>query len=385
MAYNLIKKYPENFSKDITDVISALTLKHGEKPILIGSGAGKLNYPSDFDLMQAIPLEVGGDRAPILEDLQEVIGKILKMKGIYIGDIKSGELPYLKVVPDDISAKNYDAYRPLMIKKLNKMKKDGCITKDEHKEAVGLLQPNLTEMDIYIIKHDIRFEVIRWTAEDILNGCVNYRGHKIGFYDYLIGQSLTKIDVISWLNGIRYNEITMVYVFTKNGKPINKAMEDFEAIIIEQMPYLIYKEKYMKIAKRIGSIEKLQREPIVSIQKKLYKLFNSDLARLNQVISDITALQYIIENVRVVPEERFEYEIDQIKYRLGVMTNHKYLKKQNVVIRLLDELEKDVVSLDLLEKLHDILLGVLEPEVKKYLKKMGLLPVPQRYLPLNIK
>ena len=385
MAYNLIKKYPENFSKDITDVISALTLKHGEKPILIGSGAGKLNYPSDFDLMQAIPLEVGGDRAPILEDLQEVIGKILKMKGIYIGDIKSGELPYLKVVPDDISAKNYDAYRPLMIKKLNKMKKDGCITKDEHKEAVGLLQPNLTEMDIYIIKHDIRFEVIRWTAEDILNGCVNYRGHKIGFYDYAFGQSLTKIDIISWLNGIRYNEITMVYVFTKNGKPINKAMEDFEAIIIEQMPYLIYKEKYMKIAKRIGSIEKLQREPIVSIQKKLYKLFNSDLARLNQVISDITALQYIIENVRVVPEERFEYEIDQIKYRLGVMTNHKYLKKQNVVIRLLDELEKDVVSLDLLEKLHDILLGVLEPEVKKYLKKMGLLPVPQRYLPLNIK
>ena len=385
MAYNLIKKYPENFSKDITDVISALTLKHGEKPILIGSGAGKLNYPSDFDLMQAIPLEVGGDRAPILEDLQEVIGKILKMKGIYIGDIKSGELPYLKVVPDDISAKNYDAYRPLMIKKLNKMKKDGCITKDEHKEAVGLLQPNLTDIDIYIIKHDIRFEVIRWTAEDILNGCVNYRGHKIGFYDYAFGQSLTKIDIISWLNGIRYNEITMVYVFTKNGKPINKAMEDFEAIIIEQMPYLIYKEKYMKIAKRIGSIEKLQREPIVSIQKKLYKLFNSDLARLNQVISDITALQYIIENVRVVPEERFEYEIDQIKYRLGVMTNHKYLKKQNVVIRLLDELEKDVVSLDLLEKLHDILLGVLEPEVKKYLKKMGLLPVPQRYLPLNIK
>ena len=385
MAYNLIKKYPENFSKDITDVISALTLKHGEKPILIGSGAGKLNYPSDFDLMQAIPLEVGGNRAPILEDLQEVIGKILKMKGIYIGDIKSGELPYLKVVPDDISAKNYDAYRPLMIKKLNKMKKDGCITKDEHKEAVGLLQPNLTDIDIYIIKHDIRFEVIRWTAEDILNGCVNYRGHKIGFYDYAFGQSLTKIDVISWLNGIRYNEITMVYVFTKNGKPINKAMEDFEAIIIEQMPYLIYKEKYMKIAKRIGSIEKLQREPIVSIQKKLYKLFNSDLARLNQVISDITALQYIIENVRVVPEERFEYEIDQIKYRLGVMTNHKYLKKQNVVIRLLDELEKDVVSLDLLEKLHDILLGVLEPEVKKYLKKMGLLPVPQRYLPLNIK
>lgn len=385
MAYNLIKKYPENFSKDITDVISALTLKHGEKPILIGSGAGKLNYPSDFDLMQAIPLEVGGNRAPILEDLQEVIGKILKMKGIYIGDIKSGELPYLKVVPDDISAKNYDAYRPLMIKKLNKMKKDGCITKDEHKEAVGLLQPNLTDIDIYIIKHDIRFEVIRWTAEDILNGCVNYRGHKIGFYDYAFGQSLTKIDIISWLNGIRYNEITMVYVFTKNGKPINKAMEDFEAIIIEQMPYLIYKEKYMKIAKRIGSIEKLQREPIVSIQKKLYKLFNSDLARLNQVISDITALQYIIENVRVVPEERFEYEIDQIKYRLGVMTNHKYLKKQNVVIRLLDELEKDVVSLDLLEKLHDILLGVLEPEVKKYLKKMGLLPVPQRYLPLNIK
>ena len=376
MAYKLTKFYPENFSKDITSIIDAITFKHGARPFLIGSGSAKLNYPSDFDLMQSVPAS-----KTILGDFQEVIRKLLKIKGIYIGDIKSGEIPYLKVIPDDIKAGNYNHYRPFMIEKLNKMVNDKCITKEEHKEAVALLQPNLTEMDIYIIKHEIRFEVIRWKAEDILKGYVNYRGHKIGFYDYLIGQSLTKIDVIAWLNGIRYNEITMVYVFTKGGKPINTSLEDFEAVIIEQMPYLIYKEKYMKIAKRIGSIEKMHKDPNVAIQKKLYKLFNSDLARLNQVISDITALQFLIENIKVVPKARFEYEIDQIKFRLGNMTNHRYLKKENIVIKLLDELENDVVSLDLLEDLHNTLLGILEPEVRKYLKKIGLIPIPPQYFP----
>jgi hypothetical protein len=100
-------------------------------------------------------------------------------------------------------------------------------------------------MDITIIKHDIRYEVIRWKPKDILNGFVIYRKHKVDFNKYLYGDNTTKIDVITWVNGIRYSECTMIYFFMKNGKPTNSMALDIEGAIKNEMPYLLYKKKYM--------------------------------------------------------------------------------------------------------------------------------------------
>lgn len=375
-AYKLTKFYPENFSKDITRIVKAITFTHGKPPFLYGSGAYKINYPSDFDLAQEVPVSKN-----ILNDFQEVIRRLLKIKGIYIGDIKSGEIPDLKVIDDDLSSKNYNAKRPVMINKINKLAKDKCISNEEKNEALKLLIPNLTEMDIYILEHDLRFEVIRWKPTDILKGFVKYRGHKIDFYDYLIGDSMTKIDIISWLNGIRYNEVTMVYNFTKNGEPVNSKFGNIELALLDQIPYLLHKKKYMKICKRINSIERASLKPKKLTLSRLYRLFKSDLGLLNQVLSDISAIEFLVENVRVIPKEKFEFEIDQIKFRLGNMTNSKYLKKQHIIIKLLDEVEKDVMDLDLLKTLEADLSEILQSEVLKEMKKWKLFPIPAEYLP----
>ena len=380
MAYKQVKKYPENFADDITKIVKALTLDGGEQPFLYGSGSYKIDYPSDYDLAQDIPTEKYGKNG-ILRDLQKVIDRLMKQSNIYIGDIKSGEIPDFKVIDDDINEKNYNTKRPVMISKLKSLYKKKVITKEEYDESIKLLQPDLKEMDIYVIKHDIRYEVIRWKPADILKGFVVYRGKKIPFDKYLLGDSMTKIDVIAWVNGIRYNEITMVYVFSKNGEIINKKFGNIELALMEQIPYLLYKGMYMKICKRINSIERASENPNKLLLRRLYKLFTSDLGLLNQVISDISALQYLMENVKSISKSKFEFELDQMKTRLGNMTNVKYIKKENVIKRLLDQLESDVVDMKVLEDLDETLRAILQTEVLKQMKKWKLYPIPNEYMP----
>jgi hypothetical protein len=239
-------------------------------------------------------------------------------------------------------------------------------------------------MDIYILKHEIRYEVIRWKAKDILNGFVNYRGFKIHFNDYLLGDSITKIDAIAWINGIRYNEITMVYNFTKDNKPVNNRFQNLIVDILGQMPFLLYERKYMKICKRINSIERAFNNPDENLLIILNKLFNSSLGRLNQVISDISVLEYLIDNVSILSEKKFNMEIDQIRYRLGDMTNKKYLQYQDKVLKLLNIIDKDVLDFDALEKLRVELFEILETETLNFMKENNLFPLPYKYLPRNI-
>lgn len=380
MAYKLDKFYPENFSSDLTTIVDALTLKHGKQPFLYGSARYKIDYPSDYDLGQEVPVSNF-----ILKDMQDVIKKILKMKDIFIGDIKCGEIPELKVIDDDLTVDNYNAKRPIMIKKLNSMFANKCITKEERDESIALLKPSLPIMDIFIIKHEIRYEVIRWKPQDILNGYVNYRGHKINFYDYLFDLNVTKIDVIAWLNGVRYNEITMMYVFTKKNKALNIDFNRGKVDLKKQIVYLLYQKKYMKICKRINTIERENEKPNPYLLDILNRLFNSNLGRLNQILSDITALAFLIENVKVLPKAKFEYEIDQMKYRLGNMTNKKYLENQDKVLKLLAIVEKDVVDIDALDKLRMEIFELLESETLKFMKEYGLYPIPPEYLPAELQ
>jgi len=379
MAYKLVKKYPDNFSSDITDVASAITFKHGEKPFLYGSSSFKIAFPSDFDFAQQVPVNKF-----ILSDFKQVIKKLLRLENVYIGDIKSGEIPDLKIIDDDINENNYMDKLPLMIEKVKCFFKNGYITKEEKTDALKILKPNLKEMDIYVLKHEIRYEVIRWKAKDILNGFVNYRGFKIKFNDYLLGDYLTKIDVITWINGIRYNEITMVYVFTKDNKPINTKFGNIILDLISQIPYLLYQKKYMKICKRINSIERASTNPDNKLLDNLNKLFNSSLGRLNQVISDISVLEFLIDNISILSEKKFNFEIEQIKYRLGDMTNKKYLGYEDKVISLLKLVQKDTLDFDALERLRLELFEILESETLIFMKNYNLFPLPYKYLPRNI-
>lgn len=380
MAEKLIKKYPLNFSKDITDIVNILSLKNGEEAQLYGSARFKLNYPSDYDMFQMNQYKDG-----ILKEIQDVIKKMMKTKDLFIGDIKSGMIEEMKVIDDDIDENNYNSKIPKMKMKLKTLLKNKNISDEEYDASLKLLKPDLKEFDISIIRHEIRFEVIRWKPQDILNGFVNYRNKKIDFYDYLISDSVTKIDAIAWVNGIRFTEITMVYILMKGEEFLNRGFQDLEKILIDTIPFLLFKGKYSKILKRINAIEltKSEREIDKLLIRRVYKFSNSDLGRLNQIVSDISVLQYLIENIKNIPKSKFIYEIDQMKYRLGNITVKKYIKDKNqdAVNKLIDILEKDVVDLQKLDELYHILFNILQEESLKYMKRIKLYPVPEKYLP----
>ena len=124
----------------------------------------------------------------------------------------------------------------------------------------------------------------------------------------------------------------------------------------------------MKICKRINSIERASDKPNKLLLRRLYKFFTSDLGLLNQVISDIGVLEFLIENVKSISKSRFEMEIDQMKGRLGNMTNLKYIKKEDMVNKLLGQLESDVVDMKVLEQLDEYLNEILQTETLKQMK-----------------
>jgi len=384
MAYKMNRLDPENYSEDILRVVEALRLPSGDDPMFQGSSALKVVYPSDYDLAQYVKVQRDMKR-----DFQAVIRKLMKLRDAHIGDIKSGEIPELKVIPDNTNSRNYNGRRQGFLTKLKQLVDRKYITSKEYSDSVRLLQPDLTELDMFIIKHDIRFEVVRWTPKDILKGFVVYRKHKVDFNTYLFGNNITKIDIVAWVNGIRYSEITMNYKFVgENGLVVNNKGTDVLNEILSEVPYLFYKGKYLKICKRMFSIEtliantpQLNREPNKLTQRRLYKLFNGDLNLLNQITGDIGNLIYLVDNVEHIDRDRFEYEVDQMKYRLGVITNLRYLKIEPVVAQMLEQLEANVVSLRVLEKLESFIRGFIEGEVKKQMKKWKLLPIPRVYLP----
>jgi hypothetical protein len=380
MAYKTYKKYPINFSKDIIDIVNILSIKSGKNAQLYGSSRFKIDFPGDYDFYQEIELKDDTFKK-VLTEFQEVIKKILNKKSIFLGDIKSGMIEKLKVIDDDINETNYNSKITKMKKKLKQLYKEKRITKEELDDSIKLLKPDLKNFDLSILKHEIRFEVIRWKPEDILKGFTIYRGYKINFYDYLLTDSATKIDVMAWVNGIRYAEITMVYFFSQNGKMINRGFQNLQEVLKDTIPTLLYNGKYMKICKRMNAIELTRDKPNQLLLKRFYRLYNSNLGRLSQIISDLTILQYLIENIEILPENKFKYEIDMMKYRLGNMTNEKYLKQQEEILKFIDDIEKDVINIQAIDNLKQTLNEILQSETLKVMKIWKIYPVSKEYLP----
>jgi hypothetical protein len=74
-----------------------------------------------------------------------------------------------------------------------------------------------------------------------------------------------------------------------------------------------------------------------------------------------------------------KYEIDMMKYRLGNMTNKKYLKHQETVLMLINDIELGVI--DAVIRLKDYLNNILQSETLKVMKLWKIFPIPKEYLP----
>ena len=387
------KNYPSDFSKDVLDVLGLMTLPNTFRTALLGSSALKISYASDFDAYSEVNIT-----QTTTQEFQEAITKIMNFrvkdfekmrrqdKAIYIGDIKAGVVERFRIVPEGLTNINWNSSLNSMLLKSKNMFNQKIINKDEYDTAIRLLKKNLTFADVIIAKNELNFEVCRWRPYDVLKGFVVYRGEKIMLDKALYEPARVKIDCITWVGGNRYTELSMVYKFYKDGKIIYDENYKLEQVLKEQVLVNNYNGNYMKMAKRILSIERFKPKPDEMIIKQLFVLFNSDLGRLTQIISDIDNYVYMIEHYAELkgsplPIYRFQFESDQFKSRLSQIVNKSYLRHEMFINSLITKLETAPIDVNVLNNLRDELDKIVQENTLIYLKQNRLYPVARMFMP----
>ena len=387
------KNYPSDFSKDVLDVLGLMTLPNTFRTALLGSSALKISYASDFDAYSEVNIT-----QTTTQEFQEAITKIMNFrvkdfekmrrqdKAIYIGDIKAGVVERFRIVPEGLTNINWNSSLNSMLLKSKNMFNQKIINKDEYDTAIRLLKKNLTFADVIIAKNELNFEVCRWRPYDVLKGFVVYRGEKIMLDKALYEPARVKIDCITWVGGNRYTELSMVYKFYKDGKIIYDENYKLEQVLKEQVLVNNYNGNYMKMAKRMLSIERFKSKPDEMIIKQLFVLFNSDLGRLTQIISDIDNYVYMIEHYAELkgsplPIYRFQFESDQFKSRLSQIVNKSYLRHEMFINSLITKLETAPIDVNVLNNLRDELDKIVQENTLIYLKQNRLYPVARMFMP----
>ena len=195
-------------------------------------------------------------------------------------------------------------------------------------------------------------EPIRWTPKEIEDG-----GEALE--DALRTGGRTKIDTMAVI-GNRYVEIGCVYMYGENAEPPD------ENVVVKQLEESIDEEladkNYWKALKRYFSILRLT-EKDEKKQDTLVNIFNSDLGRLYSVISDISILEYLLEN-NVGKADIMGEEIAGFRARLAnIWSLPEFIKAEPGFDKTLEKAsEKPREALTMLKRLRGRLNGLLQDE-----------------------
>jgi hypothetical protein len=382
------KKYPENYTNDILDAIKLLSYKNTniiktESPIIYGSASLKVSSPSDYDCYQKIKSNNKRGILAFVDGFKKIISNLEKQNDVYIADIKCGSFENLKIIDNDLTEDDYNDILPSMINKTKQLYKSKKIDIQEYKYYLSLLKPNLKNFDIAIIKKEIRPNIARWTPEDIKRGYLIKNGEKLTLAEGINQKELTKIDIIIF-HVNRYTEISMVYLYSLNNKIINQGYneEDRELLLQQTIPPLIFKDNYFKVSKRVFAIERYRKNSNLRVLEILIRLFNSDIGRLYQIVSDIDVLLYMFENYDKLNLPKISYTLNQIRFRTSNFINKDFERHENKLLDLLGKFENDPKKhINEMSNFRDEIFNIMNGQTKKYLEANRLLPIPAEYLP----
>jgi len=383
------KHFPSEFTADVTKVVEAISFDRMKGVELLGSmSQAKQLYSNDYDLFQIVNMKeptVESAVTKIVAEFKSIIRHLMTMNNIYIGDIKCGSVEDWDVIPDSAKIKNGKVinYSPMRCKeKLSELLTKQVITKTEYDKADSLLVLNPTPEQFLEMQSEIRFDVVRWKPKDVVNGYVELRGRRYTLQEGITSDSLTKLDVVAFIENSHYADFSIIYQFQNNDKKINIVDADFKNNL--QTDVLLYASKgaYYKTAKRIYSLAKATNK--TAIMNKILPILNdSQLGLLYVVCGDITTLLWILDNVKSINKKRIEFEIDQFKTKLGnVYKPEEFDKERTDIFGIINHLAHETIGqtskkqmktdlTELLEKLSKILNNSTEVA----LKKAGMLPL----------
>ena len=324
------RAYPENYPSDAIAILKAMSFTDGKAVKLLGSMAIRSQqYAGDYDGFELV--KKSGNTETVLKELankfQEIVRRLGRMPNISIGDIKAGSVEEWRIFSADALVKKgrvtgYNAEESK--RKVDELKRNQILTPTEAREANELLKPSLTPVEFLKARKELRPNIVRWTPAEVLAGQKTLvDGSTYTLEEAFSSPTISKLDVIAFVQNNKYTEFSMLYQFEVNGTMLNPDTIGIEDSLREDILYYTAANKPFKVLKRQFALAKFKHNNY--LLKKLTPILNSDLGRLYSLSSDIGVLMDLLEGDHKVDLNKVRYEIDQFKFRLGNIFENKHI------------------------------------------------------------
>lgn len=376
------KLYTLNYPKDVLDIIAKMSFSKGANVEVGGSMSLKSQqYAGDYDLTETVvghykTKEAAADA--FAKQFQAIIRGLLHTKGLFIGDIKAGEVPEWEIITGSVNNGRVVGYNAAASRsRLAALKP--YLTTTEFADAQKFIKDKPSVREFYEAVDTLKFHIVRWTPAAVLRGFVILRdGRHLTLAQAFNSPALVKLDVVAYIQRSRFADFSIIFTFKNEKNTLNGITVDFLKELKNSLEsYLALGDTY-KAAKRLFSLERIRNDMGTkndALLQKLSDMFNSDLGRLYSIISDAKTLIYLLENKERVPIDKVRYEIDQFRARLGNIYSIGRVGSERVLESLLDmqELPADAAGrarlLRAMERLVEFFSGVLNRATVEYMKQ----------------
>lgn len=369
------KEFPLNYGIETEEIIDSISFDSKNVSVLGSSAIKSTLYPSDFDLYEVVKVKNMND---LVDEFQFMISELVKMKNIYIGDIKAGEYKDFEVLDKRAYIKNDKVigYNSKLIKE-NITKKLNFLPKSDRNKLLSIVIDNPKPLEFLDIQEKLRFHILRWTVEEILNGYkVLDNNVKITLEDALKTEGLFKLDVLGFTHN-KFMEFSIIYELRdSNNKRLNNFRVNVKDNLKSQIKTYQKQGEYFKSLKREYSMLKYdyqydsKNEKLLPRLKQLASFFNGEAGIIYSVINDILAILQLYDMTDRIPTDKIINTINSFIYRLSnVYSVNSFLKYENTILTKLrtiiknpDTIEKNLRLLNI--SLKDILNATSLNEIK---------------------
>jgi len=373
----------ESLTPDIKKIIDILTIDSKSPPQIVGSFQYKAHeYPSDIDLYEPVHGCCNFDISTkkIAKKIQGMVKKLQAKRFTYIGDFKAGiDNRYFINIgsydPEKNKLKGYDQYK--IVERIADIYKQRLLTKTEALDLIQLTYDNPNAYQYQKLRDAVRKRyILRWTTDELLQGSKDLiLGEKITLEEAISQGTIVKIDVWALIDD-RFMEITNWFLLVANieGQDIylSEKPDMYQKSLKREI--LLFKnplfKKHMKLAKRMWLYAISEKDSYTI--GKLYPLFSSPIAKMNQIQSELEILIGMLKQLKSPPYYLINKQVAMFKTRIGTVPDI-YLKDtlSSKIFKYLDNtLSANKDNTQMIENLENALLiiqDIVDRDVKKYL------------------
>lgn len=353
----------QGLNSDTQDIIELITFSDNTDPV--GSFKYKVHkYPGDIDIFEPVKICCNRNQATekITTELRNIANKVKRSKTVFWGDFKAGIDYELKPKADTSSSDYAELLRSV------------GVPRSEISEALSNYPESARNMYI-----------VRWNEDQILAGQQQLRSGKIlTLGEAITHDSIVKLDLWATVEG-NYTEITNFFLFVMldtdgNESVLNAPLGDrLESLNLDIQKYGS-KEHWnpLKLAKRLWNKALYIKDH--KMTKKLYPLFSSGAAQLNQIIGESETIRFMTEQLSTEQlqgvDRKLRTQIRGFKRRINDVDDLDLGPLETKLYAILDKAATGPppVRVSQLLEIEDTLQTFVNTYSESYLRSIGINP-----------